>query len=537
MTDQSIAPRPVSAPQSAGDALATLAAELGLPFTDLDRATIDTDLFRLLPVEAASRLRAVPLRMVGDSLEVAISDPLDLEAEKRLIRAAKAPLTLAVAPAAQIDAALRRAESSGRLLDNVSTDFTPQIVREDKSGHEQVIDLETIQDQSGVVLLTNSILMAGLQKGVSDIHIEAFSDRVDVKYRIDGVLYPATEPLDVRHHAGLVSRIKVMAELDIAEKRKPQDGRFRLRMEGRDVDFRVSVLPTQYGEDIVIRVLDKQSVARLGGTLGLEDLGLDQDDVTWLRRAVREPHGLVLITGPTGSGKTTTLYAALNEMAQGSEKIITIEDPVEYELDRIVQIAVNEKKGITFAAGLRSILRHDPDRIMVGEIRDLETAEISVQAALTGHLVLASVHANNAIDVISRFTHWGIDLHDFVTALNAVLAQRLLRRNCPNCAQSVSPDPAVLQRAGLQPREGDNWRAGTGCHVCRNTGYVGRTAVIERLNLTPRVAELMTRRVPGAELLAEAEASGMRSLKTQAFDLARAGITSLDEVNRVIFAD
>ena len=518
-------------------ALAELAAELGLPFLDLDGRRIDPDLFRILPAEAATRLGAAPVAMEGAAIKIAIADPLDLEGEKRLRRAAKAPVLLAVAPRRQIDAALKRAESSGRMLDSVSTGFAPQIVREDKTGQEQVIDLDTIQGQSGVVLLTNSILMAGLQKGVSDIHIEAFSDRVDVKYRIDGVLYPATEPIDVRHHAELVSRIKVMAELDIAEKRKPQDGRFRLRIEGRDVDFRVSVLPTQYGEDIVIRVLDKQSVARLGGALGLEDLGLGDADVAWLRRAVREPHGLVLITGPTGSGKTTTLYAALSEMAQGSEKIITIEDPVEYELDRIVQIAVNEKKGLTFAAGLRSILRHDPDRIMVGEIRDLDTAEISVQAALTGHLVLASVHANNAIDVISRFTHWGIDLHDFVTALNAVLAQRLLRRNCANCAEPVAPEDGALRTAGIDPDEAASWRQGKGCHHCRGTGYEGRIAVIERLNLSPRIAELMSRRVPGAELLAAAEEEGMRSLRVQAVDLARRGVTSLDEVNRVIFGD
>ncbi len=525
--------------QFAADPLASLAAELGLPFRNLDRMEIDPELFQYLPVEAAERLDVVPIGVVEGHLEVAIPDPLDLETEKRLTHAATLPVTLLVAPRTQIRSALKRIESSGRVLDNVTTAFSAQIVREDRAGHEQVIDLDTLSDQSGVVLLTNSILMAGLQKQVSDIHIEVFADRVDVKYRIDGVLYPATEALDVNHHAELVSRIKVMADLDIAEKRKPQDGRFRLRIENRDVDFRVSVLPTQYGEDVVIRVLDKSAVARFGGSLTLEDLGLEAEDIAWLRRAVREPHGLVLITGPTGSGKTTTLYGALSELANGTEKIITIEDPVEYELDRIVQIAVNEKKGLTFAAGLRSILRHDPDRIMVGEIRDLETAEIAVQAALTGHLVLASVHANNAIDVISRFTHWGIDLHDFVTALNAVMAQRLLRKACPNCARPVAVSEEVLRDSGLDPalEEETVWREGPGCSTCRNTGYLGRTAVIEHISLTPRVTELMIRRAPGAELLAAAEASGMVSLRAQALALARRGVTSLAEVNRVIFAE
>jgi type IV pilus assembly protein PilB len=520
-------------------ALAQLAGQLRLAFVDLDTVTIDPKLFEYLPVETASRLKVAPVQFENGTLTVAVSNPLDLEAEKRLMRAAHVPVQLVVSAPKQIDAALRRAESSGQMLNSVQSGFAPQIVREGPAGQEQVIDLDTIQDQAGVVLLTNSILIAGLQKQVSDIHIEVFADRVDVKYRIDGVLYPATDSLDVKHHSELVSRIKVMAELDISEKRKPQDGRFRLRIEGRDVDFRVSILPTQFGEDVVIRVLDKSSVSKFGGSLTLEDLGLNGSDVSWLRRAVREPHGLVLITGPTGSGKTTTLYAALSEMAEGAEKIITIEDPVEYELDRIVQIAVNEKKGLNFAAGLRSILRHDPDRIMVGEIRDLETAEIAVQAALTGHLVLASVHANNTIEVISRFTHWGIDLHDFVTSLNAVLAQRLLRRNCPECSGPIAISDDDLSAAGLDPECDRNtgWRMGQGCGHCRDTGYAGRIAVVESLTLTPDVADHMIRRAPTGQLAAAAAAAGMRGLRQQALDLARQGVTSLAEVNRVIFVE
>ena len=527
---------PIDSPETPRSDLGALAADLGLDMVALDGVPVEPELFRILPVETASRLCVFPVGAVDGVLTVAVSDPLDLIAERRLRRAVNMPLRIAVAPRPDIEMALKRAESSGRMLASVTSDFRPQIVREDKEGREEVIDLDTLQDQSGVVLLANSILMAGLQKQVSDIHIEVYANRVDVKYRIDGILYPASEPIDVAHHAELISRFKVMAALDIAEKRRPQDGRFRLRIEGRDVDFRVSVLPTQYGEDIVIRVLDKAGAQKLGGGISLEGLGFAPDDISWLRKTVREPHGLVLITGPTGSGKTTTLYAALSELVDGREKIITVEDPVEYELDGIVQIAVNEKKGLSFAAGLRSILRHDPDRIMVGEIRDLETAEIAVQAALTGHLVLASVHANNAIDVLSRFTHWGIDLHDFVTALNAVAAQRLLRKACTSCGLRAPASPDVIAAAGLNPvaEAETEWVTGKGCPVCRGTGYLGRTAVIERIDVTPEIAELMIRRAPSADILRAAEADGMVPLRAQAEGLARQGITSLAEIARVI---
>ena len=530
-------PQPSASTTGAARAdLAALAEELGLAMISLDGRGIEPELFDLLPVDTASRLKMLPVALEQDVLTVAIPDPLDLMAERRLRRAVKMPVRLVVASKKDIEAALKRAESSGRMLAAVTSDFRPQIVREDKHGHEEVVDLDTIQDQSGVVLLANSILMAGLQKQVSDIHIEVYADRVDVKYRIDGILYPASEPIDVAHHAELISRFKVMASLDIAEKRTPQDGRFRLRIEGRDVDFRVSVLPTQYGEDIVIRVLDKAGSQKLGGGVSLDALGFAGGDVDWLRRTVREPHGLVLITGPTGSGKTTTLYGALSELVDGREKIITVEDPVEYELDGIVQIAVNEKKGLSFAAGLRSILRHDPDRIMVGEIRDLDTAEIAVQAALTGHLVLASVHANNAIDVLSRFTHWGIDLHDFVTSLNAVAAQRLLRKVCTACSVTEPASASELQAAGFDPaaEAGTLWTRGRGCPVCRETGYMGRTAVIERIDVTPTVSDLMIRRANAAEIVQAAEAEGMVSLREQAVALARQGVTSIAEIARVI---
>ena len=397
------------------------------------------------------------------------------------------------------------------------------------------MDLDALQEQSGVVRLANSVLMGAMQRGASDVHVEAYGDRVELKYRIDGVLYPATDPIDARHHAELVSRIKVMAELDIAEHRVPQDGRFRLRIEGRDVDFRVSVLPAQFGEDVVIRVLDKSGLGHDGG-VSLAGLGLAEPDIRAIRRMAREPHGLVLVTGPTGSGKTTTLYGAISELATGEEKIITIEDPIEYQLDGIVQIAVNARKGMTFASGLRAILRHDPDRIMVGEIRDLETAQIAVQAALTGHLVLASVHANSAFDVVSRFAHWGIALNDFVSALNGVFAQRLLRRVCPHCARPAPPSPEERAASGLGVEAGD-WRRGAGCDACFRTGYAGRTAAVEFLRVTPRIAEMLIARAPAPRLRAAAEEEGMVPLRRQALALARAGRTTLAEVNRVTFAE
>ncbi len=514
--------------------LADLARALDLPY--LDAVAADPALFALLPVETASSLGLLPLREVEGVLSVAVSDPLDLGLERRLSAITGKRIALSVAEPEAIAAALKQVETSRRVLDRVSASFKPQIVREDGGGKEEVIDLDSLADQSGVVQLTNSVLMAALQRTASDVHIEVYADRLDLKYRIDGVLYPATDPIDVRHHAELVSRIKVMADLDIAERRVPQDGRFRLRIEGRDVDFRVSVLPTQFGEDVVIRILDKSGLARLGQALGLEDLGLEPDDAAAMRRAAREPHGLVLMTGPTGSGKTTTLYGAISELATGAEKIITIEDPIEYQLDGIVQIAVNEKKGMTFASGLRAILRHDPDRIMVGEIRDFETATIAVQAALTGHLVFASVHANSSFDVISRFAHWGIDLHDFVSALNGVFAQRLVRKLCPDCAgPAPAPDTARLGRTVPWPNAVPDWRGPQGCARCFGTGYLGRAAIVEHLDLSPEIADLMIARAPAARMRTAASAQGMRFLRDSALSLAWRGQTSLAEVDRVTF--
>ncbi|MGJ4748438.1 GspE/PulE family protein, partial [Leptospira sp. SA-E8] len=378
-----------------------------------------------------------------------------------------------------------------------------------------------------------------LTRRASDVHIEAGENAMTVKYRIDGVIYPATDMLDKQHHAALVSRLKVMAELDIAERRIPQDGRFRLRFSGRDIDFRLSIMPASHGEDVVVRILDRSSVARDLRQLRLDGLGMTPEIVRKFRRATHEPYGMVLITGPTGSGKTTTLYAALSEINTGEEKIVTIEDPVEYQLEGLVQIPVNEKKGLTFARGLRSILRHDPDKIMVGEIRDAETAAIAVQSALTGHLVFTTVHANNVFDVVGRLVHMGLDVHNFASALNCVMAQRLVRLICPHCKREAKVDDELLELSGLDPKAyaHQQWCEGAGCEHCHGIGYRGRAAITEFLDLTPAIRQLIMERRPVSELQKAALAEGLVTLRQSALAKVLDGQTTLKEINRVTFVD
>jgi len=520
--------------------LAQALAELyRLPYIDLDAIAVAPELFRLLPAARAYELGVVPCGRRADTLEVAISDPTDLTMLDRLERLTGLRVTPVLTTRNAIEAALKRGEGSSEVLRDLSETFRPVIVKEDEVGAEHTVSLDETGEAAPVVRLINSIIRAALQKRASDVHIETYERGVNVKYRIDGVLYAATEPLDRSHHAALVSRLKVMAELDIAEKRIPQDGRFRLRLAGNDIDFRVSVLPSVHGEDVVIRVLDKSAITDGLRQLDLEHLGIEASMLRSFRRAIREPYGMVLITGPTGSGKTTTLYAALSELNSGEEKIITIEDPVEYQLEGVVQVPVNEKKSLTFASGLRSILRHDPDKIMVGEIRDPDTAQIAVQAALTGHLVFTTVHANNVFDVLGRFAHMGIDLHNFVSALNCVVAQRLLRLLCPACKRPVQPEAQELQLSGVDPQchPDATWFEPHGCEQCGGTGYHGRAAIVELLDLSPRMRQLISAQHSTGELAAAAADEGMRSLRESALDKAAAGLTSLREVNRVTFVE
>jgi len=398
------------------------------------------------------------------------------------------------------------------------------------------LTLTSIQGEtSPAVRLINSTVFDALRFEASDIHLETLPQGLVIKFRIDGVL----NQIAVLHNPALaeqaIARIKVLAELDIAEKRIPQDGRFRVAAKGREIDIRVSIMPTIHGEDAVLRILDKQTLIDTMQRLTLDSLGFDMQTIRLLRRLASEPYGMLLITGPTGSGKTTTLYAALTEINHGEDKILTIEDPVEYQLPGVAQIPVNEKKGLTFAVGLRSILRHDPDKILVGEIRDPETAQIAVQSALTGHMVFTSVHANNTFDVIGRFMHMGVDPYNFVSSLTGVVAQRLMRQNCPHCSEPVEVDEHLLAESGIADPESFRFRAGRGCVHCRNTGFKGRRAIAEVLRLTDEIREMIVSRASIRALKEQAKREGTRFLRDVALDLVREGHTTLQEANRVTF--
>jgi len=449
------------------------------------------------------------------------------------------PIQPAVGTPSAIQEALKRGQGTARVLEEAGESFKLQILRGDENDDE-VLSIDKIQaDSSPLVRLVDSAIFDALNRRASDIHIETRDTEVVIKYRIDGVLQPAMKPIAKEHHSAIISRIKVMSELDIAEKRVPQDGRFRVKIGGRSIDFRVSVMPSVHGEDAVIRILDKESLSKTFTSLRLDVLGHDDKELTRFRRFIREPYGMVLVTGPTGSGKTTTLYAALSEIKTEEDKIITIEDPVEYQLKGITQIPVNEKKGLTFARGLRSILRHDPDKIMVGEIRDAETADIAIQSALTGHLVFTTVHANNVIDVLGRFLNMKIEPYNFVSALNCVLAQRLVRRICSHCKRRVKASPEMLVESGLDAGTyGDMWfYEGAGCLECGGTGYAGRTAICELLDVSDHVRELILARKSSADIKRAAREEGMVFLRESAVTKALAGHTTLHEINKVTFVE
>lgn len=511
----------------------------GLDFVDMADFRIDNDLFRSVPFDLMLRYDFVPQEQLPGRLAVVLADPTNVTKLDQLELLLGQPVEVRVGARAGIAEILQRSESAQRVLDEATEDFKLQLVGEDEEG-EEVLSIDRISvDTSPIIKLVDSTIFNAIQRRASDIHIETRESEVVIKYRIDGVLYQAMEPIDKRHHQTVISRIKVMAELDIAEKRIPQDGRFKLRFEGRTIDFRVSVMPSVHGEDCVIRILDKESMNKEFKELRLDILGFDEGTMRKTRKFIREPYGMVLVTGPTGSGKTTTLYACLSEIQSSEDKIVTIEDPVEYQLRGITQIPVNEKKGLTFARGLRSILRHDPDKIMVGEIRDQETAQIAVQSALTGHLVFTTVHANNVIDVLGRFLNMKVDLYNFVSALNCVLAQRLVRRICDNCRRQVPADPALLEESGLdQTLHGNRtYYEGAGCFECNGTGFYGRTAISELLDLSDRIRELILERRPASEIKRAAQEEGMIFLRESALEKVFEGVTTLREINKVTFVD
>ncbi len=445
------------------------------------------------------------------------------------------PFTLCYAAGGDIAAVLSDLGETMLAMDALPTQRPAEFVSTD--GIES-LQLETIHSSaSPIVRLTNSTIYDAYKAGASDIHLESSGEGLRVKYRLDGVLSPIAESSGSQTAEQVISRIKVMAELDISERRVPQDGRFKVLINGREVDFRVSIMPSIHGEDAVLRILDKRALTDQVTRLSLDSLSFDEEMKRQVRRLAREPYGMLLVTGPTGSGKTTTLYAVLSEVNTGKDKIVTIEDPVEYRLPDVLQIPVNEKKGLTFALGLRSILRHDPDKIMVGEIRDAETAQIAIQSALTGHLVFTTVHANSAFDVISRFLHMGVAPHSFVSAINGILAQRLIRTNCPHCTEDDHPEKSLLIDSGIGPaaRSSFNFRKGRGCPQCRGTGYKGRKAIVELLRLTDELRELIVAEAPLRKLREEAKRGGMRELRDAALDLVRQGESTLEEINRVTF--
>jgi Type II secretory pathway, ATPase PulE/Tfp pilus assembly pathway, ATPase PilB len=522
-----------------------LARRYRLPYVDLlppdGESPIDYTILAEIPVDLMVRNQFVPLRRDGKRLHVAMADPSDLERLDELASALRARIVPHVATAGAIDVVLRKGDATQRVLQEATSNFRISLVKETEQG-EEVLDLDrlaTDSDMSPIIKLVDTIIYQAMESRASDIHIETRDTEVQVKYRIDGALYAKVDPIDLAYHQTLISRIKVMSELDIAERRVPQDGRFRVRYKGRTVDFRVSIMPTVHGEDAVIRILDKEQINEEFRDLRLDVVGFAEDDVRKFRRYIAEPYGMVLVTGPTGSGKTTTLYAALNEIRNEEDKIITIEDPVEYQLHGITQIPVNEKKGLTFARGLRSILRHDPDKIMVGEIRDTETAQIAIQSALTGHLVFTTVHANNVIDVIGRFLNMGVEPYNFVSSLNCVLAQRLIRMLCPVCKRAYRPADEELLESGLRPEEqkGRIFYMSVGCDACNHTGYRGRTAIHELLDLTDNIREMIVERRPGSEVRRAAEAEGLKGLRESALQKVFAGTSTLHEINRVTFVE
>lgn len=531
--------------QAGAEVTEEIARRFAMPFLTLSKFIDWIPAFDRLPLAEALQLNAILFSCPPQSRDglassrtthlAIICDPGDKHLPLRLEVCAGAMLEYAIAPAEDIRAYLARHADNARAVD-VLEQVTTESNEKDRL---ETLSLTTLVDsESPAVTLVNSCLYDALRSGASDVHLESTSTGLTVRFRIDGVLDLVTQTSGITLTEQVISRIKVLAELDIAEKRVPQDGSFRIQALGREVDIRVSIMPSVHGEDAVIRILDKRAMLGEGGQLTLDTLGFDDGSLATLRDLLEFPHGMVLVTGPTGSGKTTTLYAALSETLSVRQKIVTIEDPVEYQLPGVLQIPVNEKKGLTFARGLRSILRHDPDTIMVGEIRDRETAEIAVQSALTGHLVLSTIHANSVFDVFSRLTHMGLDSYALASALNGIWAQRLIRLNCSHCRQPYRPAASELARLGISadqlPTTG--LLRGQGCGQCRGSGYKGRHAVAEVVQLDDEIREMIVDRQPIRKIRERAYQNGTRRLAETALDLAKTGLTTLEEVRRVTLA-
>jgi len=529
-------------PEEEASRARTLAQRYRCEFVDLREVRIEHDLFHSVPVDLMFRYNFVPIQAQNGTMEIALADPRNLNLIDELSILLQKKLKVRVATLSQISDLLKKTEQSQRVLEEVTEGFALDVVG-DEENQDETLSIDKLTSADGdiapVIKLVDTTIFNALERRASDIHIETRDQEVAIKYRIDGVLHYAMPPIAKDWHSTILSRIKVMSELDIAERRVPQDGRFRVRYKGRLIDFRVSIMPTIHGEDAVLRVLDKESMSEKFAKLSLEVVGFSDSDLVKFRRYIKEPYGMVLVTGPTGSGKTTTLYGAISEIKNDEDKIITIEDPVEYQIKGITQIPVNEKKGLTFARGLRSILRHDPDKIMVGEIRDQETAQIAINAALTGHLVFTTVHANNVLDVLGRFLNMGVEAYNFVSALNCILAQRLVRLTCSHCKKAVVYPDSYLIESGLNP---DEWRnevfyEGPGCFECGGTGFRGRTAIHELLDLSERIREMILDKRPASEIKRAAKDEGMTFLRESALEKVRLGISTLKEINKVTFIE
>jgi len=517
-----------------------LAERYHVPYINLEGAALDRSLVQSVPVEFLHRLNFIPLEDSAGVMKIAVADPSDLAAIDAIESFLGKKVEVFAASGRAIQEALRKSETAMQVLRDATEGFITQVVERESGEGEDVISVEKLADQDGsIIKLVHTIILSAVQKRASDIHIESKDNDVRIKYRIDGVLGEAMESIDKKFQSPIISRIKVMSDLDISERRVPQDGRFRLKIKDKTIDFRVSVMPCIYGEDAVIRILDKEMITEAIAELRLDMLGFSDPIQRKFRKYITQPYGMVLVTGPTGSGKTTTLYAALTEIKSPEDKIVTIEDPVEYQIDGITQIPVNEKKGLTFARGLRSILRHDPDKIMVGEIRDPETAQIAIQSALTGHLVFTTVHANNVFDVIGRFLHMQVDPYSFISALNCILAQRLVRVLCARCKTVVTYSPSQLIESGLDPArdESRTFYEPAGCPECNQTGYKGRTAIAEILELSDTIREMILERKPLSEVKKRAKAEGMVFLRETGLEKVYDGVTSLRDLNKVTFVE
>jgi len=520
---------------SATDFLSQLADTFRYPILTLEDFNRLKPAFDLLPYSLATQRECLAFYADDGVLILVSPDPFAASLQTWAEEQFRLPLLWHLAHRADVQTYLAQHEDSLSAMESVLKKGQPSTAQ-DKAVEE--LSLKSIgEDSSPVVKLINSTLYDALKIGASDIHLETNATGLTIRNRIDGVLVTIGEAQGITLAEQALSRVKIMAELDITERRIPQDGRFQVVLKGREVDFRVSVMPSLFGEDAVLRILDKRSLSDELKGLSLEALGYDGDILIKLRKLATEPYGMLLVTGPTGSGKTTTLYASISEINTGLDKIITIEDPVEYQLPGVLQIPVNEKKGLTFARGLRSILRHDPDKIMVGEIRDPETAQIAIQSALTGHLVFTTVHANNVFDVISRFIHMGVEPYSFVSAVNGVVAQRLVRLSCPHCSATFVPDEKLLSASGITPEQARqfNFKRGRGCVSCRSTGYKGRKAIAELLLLNDELRELIVAKDSIRRMKEAARSYGMRSLREAALDLVQRGETTLEEINRVTF--